>query len=59
MSSMCENPNSIEALFETKTVNPAGVYMMYFYINGVKTPVMVDGYFPCHPSGKVAFCKSQ
>ena len=43
----------------TKEVNSAGVYLIYFYINGVKTPVMIDDKFPCHPSGKIAFCKSQ
>ena len=45
--------------FETKEVNEAGVYLINLFVNGIKTPVIVDDYFPCYKSGKIAFCKSQ
>ena len=45
--------------FETKEVNEAGVYLVYLFVNGIKTPVIVDDYFPCYKNGSVAFCKSQ
>ena len=45
--------------FETKEVNETGVYLIYLYVNGIKTPVIVDDYFPCYKSGNIAFCKSQ
>ena len=56
---MCENPQLIMDCFERTDVNASGIYLMYFYVNGVKTPVVVDDYFPCYPSGKVAFAKGQ
>lgn len=31
---------------------------MYFYINGVKTPVVVDDQLPCNEDGSVAFAYS-
>ena len=48
LSAMAEFPERIQALFVTKEVNQAGVYLMKFYINGIETPVMVDAYFPCY-----------
>ena len=58
MSSMAEIPPRIEDLFETKEVNRAGIYMMYFYINGVKTPVIVDDYLPSK-NGRCGFAKGK
>lgn len=43
---MAERPDSVKAVFYTKEVNAAGIYLMYFYINGIKSPVIVDDYIP-------------
>ena len=48
LSAMAEFPGRVEALFVTKEVNAAGVYLMKFIVNGVETPVMVDDYLPCY-----------
>jgi len=37
----------IMALFYTMEVTKNGVYVCYFYINGTKTPVIIDDYLPC------------
>ena len=44
---MAETPGVIESLFYTKSKNDAGIYLLYFYINGKKTGVVVDDYIPC------------
>ncbi len=31
----------------TKEINAAGIYLLSFYINGRKTPVVVDDWIPC------------
>ena len=56
---MCDDSSQITDLFETKKVNSAGIYLLYLYVNGIRTPVIIDDYFPCYKSGKIAFCKSQ
>lgn len=38
-----------------KDTNDAGCYLVYFYVNGVRTPVMVDDYLPVNKNGKLAF----
>ena len=48
LSALAEFPERVEALFVTKEVNAAGVYLMKFFVNGVETPVMVDDYLPCY-----------
>jgi len=50
LSAIAENPKRVEALFATKETNKAGCYQMYFYINGIKTSVIVDDYLPCKKS---------
>lgn len=32
---------------------------MYFYVNGIKTPVIVDDYLPIDENGNVAFASSK
>lgn len=49
LSAMSGSPESIFDLFETKEVNKAGIYMVYLYVNGVKTPVIVDDFVPVWP----------
>jgi hypothetical protein len=46
LSAMSGRPESIYDLFETKEVNKVGIYMVYLYVNGVKTPVIIDDYIP-------------
>ena len=47
---MAQYPELVRARFETKSVNSAGVYLLTFYVNGVKTPVLVDDHLPVDPS---------
>ena len=51
---MAEEPTRVMDRFITKEPNSAGVYLMYLYVNGVETPVMVDDWFPT-VYGKPAF----
>jgi calpain-15 len=48
---MAETAECVEARFVTKEVNDAGIYLMSFYINGIKTPVVVDDYIPTRGEG--------
>ena len=47
---MAERPDSVKAAFYTQEINAAGVYLIYFYVNGIKTPVIVDDYIPVQGS---------
>lgn len=49
----------MQHLFYTKQINSAGCYLVYFYVNGIKTPVIVDDYFPVNEYGTVAFASSK
>jgi hypothetical protein len=33
-------------------LNKQGIYLVYFYINGEKTPVIVDDRVPCYKNSK-------
>jgi len=46
-------------LFYTKEVNSAGCYLVYFFVNGIKTPVVIDDYFPVTEWGALAFSSSK
>ena len=46
LSAIAEDPAKIQSMIETKEINKAGVYLLNFYINGIKTPVIVDDYLP-------------
>lgn len=52
LASMAEHEDQIYNIFETKVKNQAGCYLLYLYINGQKTPIMVDDWVPCNYSGK-------
>ena len=45
------------ALFYTMEVTKNGVYVVYFYVNGIKTPVIIDNYLPCDQNGKLVFAR--
>lgn len=47
-----------EVLFYNKDVNKSGIYMVYFYLNGVRRCVVVDDQIPCL-NGKPAFAHSE
>lgn len=59
LSSLAERPNRVEHLFYTKEINEAGCYLVYFFINGAKTPVMVDDHFPINEYNQIAFSSSK
>ena len=59
LSSMAEIPKRIEALFYTKEINDAGIYLVKFFINGNETPVTIDDYLPCKKNGGPAFAYSK
>ena len=46
LSGLAETHEHIEDLFVTKEVNDAGIYMMQFYVNGLRQLVYVDDYLP-------------
>lgn len=46
LSAMAEFPERIEACFHTKEPNSAGIYLMFLYVNGAVTPIIVDDYVP-------------
>ena len=60
LSALAEVPNRIEALFNTKTVNDAGIYSVNFFVNGIRQEVVIDDYVPCDPETQLpCFAYSQ
>ena len=59
LSSLAEFPDRVNALFRTKEINDAGIYLVRFFINGNETPVIVDDYLPCNRNGQPAFASSR
>lgn len=56
---MAEFPEDIQAIFETKTFNRAGIYQLNYYINGRKTSIVVDDYLPVMKgTTQLAFARS-
>ena len=45
-------------MFHTKEINNAGCYLVYFYINGIQKPVIVDDYLPCK-GNRLVFASSR
>jgi hypothetical protein len=58
LAAIAEVPNLIKACFVDDVANSAGCYLINFYVNGIKTAIMVDDWFPCS-NGKLAFGKSK
>ena len=40
-------------MFNTKTVNSAGIYSVNFFVNGKRQEVIVDEYIPCDPKNNL------
>ena len=51
LSSLAESESQVKALFITKEINTAGIYLVKFYINGSETLVIVDDYLPVSADG--------
>jgi hypothetical protein len=43
---MAEVPHLIKACFVDEVVNSAGCYLINFFVNGIKTAIMVDDWIP-------------
>ena len=48
----------IEKVLVTKEINTACIYIVKFFINGLRTSVIVDDYIPVTNEGAPAFCYS-
>ena len=59
LSSLAEFEERVKAMFVTKEVNAAGIYMVKMFINGNEQPVIVDDYLPCKRNGSAAFATSR
>jgi calpain-15 len=54
---MADKPQYVKARFVNEEANEAGIYLMSIYVNGIKTPVVVDDYIPTM-NGKPCFARS-
>ena len=60
LASLAEIPGRVESLFNTKTVNSAGIYSINIFVNGKQQEVVIDDYMPCDPNdGQPCFASSQ
>jgi len=50
--------DAVEHTFATHEVNKAGIYMVLLYVNGLRTPIIVDDWIPCI-DGKPCFACSE
>ena len=48
MSALAENPELITRVFNTKEVNPEGIYSLNICQGGVFHEVIIDDFIPCH-----------
>ena len=57
---MAAQPDLIFDLFETKEYNSAGIYMVYLYVNGIWSAVVIDDYIPVWPqNNQPVFAKTK
>ena len=47
LRTMTKNQTLIESFFSTKEINKAGIYVVFYYINGIRTSVIIDDFVPC------------
>ena len=59
LSSLAEFEDRVKAMFVTKEVNAAGIYMVRMFINGNEQPVIVDDFLPVKKNGSCAFATSK
>ena len=51
-------PERVAACFETKIVNQSGIYLVTLFVNGVRTPIVLDDYLPCR-NGQPIFARTK
>jgi len=59
LSSLAEFEDRVKALFITKEINPAGIYLVKIYINGTETLVVVDDHLPVKQNGSPCFASAR
>ena len=47
LRTMTKNQNLIDSFLSTKEINKSGIYVVYYFINGIKTSVIIDDFVPC------------
>ena len=47
LSALAEFPEVVQKIFNNKNCNKYGVYSVYFYIQGIKTEIIIDDFIPC------------
>ena len=57
LAGLAEVPDRVGSRFITQELNPSGIFLVTFFVNGVITPVVVDDYFPCY-KGEPVFSKT-
>ena len=48
VAAMAEFPEALDRMFFNRELNDAGCYLVYFWVNGVRTAVMVDDFLPTY-----------
>jgi hypothetical protein len=56
---LLDKPEYHKSLFYTREINQAGCYIIYFYVNGLRTPVLIDDRLPKLKNGKLAFASCE
>jgi calpain-15 len=56
---LAELPSNIIDRFETKEINKAGIYLVTLFVNGIKTPVVVDDWIPVNRSNRPVFASNK
>ena len=59
LSSLAERPNDVRALFYNQEINSAGIYLVYFYLNGKRTAVIIDDHLPVDKDDNLSFSYSK
>lgn len=59
LGSLVETSASLKGMFYIDSLCKAGCQLVYFMVNGHRTPVMVDDFLPCNKNGKPMFAQSK